>query len=201
MPLKHIEKAIADPKSQDYLKQFAIGIIIVVIALMAIEAIGHYAPNIYGDAKTTIREYGTPGVFVGVFLGSTLLPFPTDLFYTTAVNLAEGWTNKLIIVIVAIIAAFLGSLINYGLAFFLRDKFVLRFASKEQLAQAKELFDKYGAWGIVIFGIIPISAVFDPITFAAGLTGMDLKQFAKYSLLARILHFAGIALLASYITL
>lgn len=196
-----IHELIHDKKGHELVKHFALGILFIILALVAIEALGHFAPGIYGDAKATIKQYGVPGVFVGVFLGSTILPFPTDLFYTTAINLGEGFEGKTVIVIVAIIAAFVATMLNYGLARLLRDKLVGRFVDKKQLEEAKEWFDKYGPWPIVLLGIIPAAPVFDPLTFAAGLTGMDIKKFALYSLLSRILHFAIIALLASYITI
>lgn len=196
-----IHEIINDKKGHELVKHFALGILFILLALVAIEALAHVAPNLYGDAKASIKQYGIPGVFVGVFLGSTILPFPTDLFYTTAVNLSETLLDKTIVVTVAVLAAFLATLLNYGLARILRDKLVGRFVDKKQLEEAKEWFDKYGPWPIVLLGIIPAAPVFDPLTFAAGLTGMDAKKFAIYSLLSRILHFAGIALLASYFTI
>lgn len=201
MPIERIKRAVESSQGKEYLKHFAFGVFFIILALVAIEAIGHVAPQLYGDVKLTIKQFGLLGVFIGVLLGSTLLPFPTDLFFTTAVNLSEGLGAKVWIVVIAVIAAFIGSAVNYFLAKVLRDRFASRFASKEQLLEAKEWFDKYGPWPIVIFGVIPVSAVFDPFTFAAGLSGMEVKTFLKYSLLSRLLHFVGIALLASYVVI
>ncbi len=180
-------------------KSFALGIVIMLIALLAIEALSVIAPEIYGDAKTTISQWGVLGVFIGVFIGSTVLPFPTDVFFATAVNLSENFGNKLTIVGVAIIASFIGALINYFLAFYFREKFVHSVVSEKQLKEAKDWFDKYGPFPILFFGIIPASPIFDPITFIAGLTGMDAKEFVLYSFASRVLHFGLIAVLAAQV--
>ncbi len=185
----------------DLAKSFAIGILAVLVTLLAIEAISVLAPGLYGDARKTIEQWGLAGVFIGVFLGSTALPFPTDLFFITAVNLSSTVGGKVSMVGVAVVASFLAALLNYWLAFLFREKFVHRFVSQDQLDSARQWFDKYGPFPILFFGVIPSSPVFDPITFIAGLTGMDFKQFALYSLVSRFLHFALLALLAARVAL
>ncbi len=177
-------------------KSVAIGIAAILVTLLAIEALSVLAPNIYGDVKTTVAQWGVIGVFVGVFLGSTALPFPTDLLFVTAINLAPDLSTKLLFTIVAIIAGFLGAILNYWLARAFREKLVYHFINPKQLEGAKKWFDKYGPLPILIFGIIPASPIFDPITFVAGLTGMNFKEFTIYSFASRVLHFAVLALIA-----
>lgn len=178
-------------------KSFILGIAVILITLWAIEAVSVFAPSIYGDAKATISQWGAPGVFVGVFLGSTLLPFPTDLFYITAVNLAQSTNDKIVMFVIALIAGAIGAMVNYWLARVFREKFVHNFVSEQQLAEAKRWFDKYGPYPILIFGIFPASPVFDPVTFIAGLTGMDFKEFSVFAIASRAIHFALLALIAS----
>ncbi|MDP3742085.1 MAG: VTT domain-containing protein [Candidatus Micrarchaeota archaeon] len=186
---------------KDLAKSFAFGILAVLLTLLAVEALSFLAPSLYGDVRHTVEQWGVPGVFVGVFLGSTALPFPTDLLFVTAVNLANGSQMKMTMVAVAVVAGFLASLLNYWLASVLRDKFVQYFVSGDQLQSAKVWFDKYGPFPILFFGVIPSSPIFDPITFIAGLTGMDVKQFALYSLVSRFLHFGLLALLAAQVAI
>lgn len=184
----------------DLVKSFAIGVVAILVTLIAIEALSLIAPDLYGDVQHTVKQWGLLGVFIGVFLGSTALPFPTDLFFVTAVKLGATSSAKFTMVAVAIVAGFMGALLNYGLARFLGEKFVYRFVSQEQLDGAKVWFNKYGPFPILLFGIIPASPIFDPITFIAGLTGMDLKQFALYSFVSRFLHFVLLAVIAGNIT-
>jgi len=164
---------------EEIAKSVIIGLVTIMITLLAIEALSIFAPNLYGDVKTTVTQWGVTGVFVGVFLGSTALPFPTDLLFVTAVNLVPDLSTKLLFTVVAIIAGFLGAILNYWLARVFREKLVYKFVNPSQLEGAKKWFDKYGPLPILIFGIIPASPIFDPITFIAGLTGMDFKQFAN----------------------
>ncbi len=196
-----VQKKVRPISHGEIVKSFAIGIALILVTLFLIELVANFAPSIYGDAEKTIQQWGVPGVFAGVLLGSTVLPFPTDLFYLTAVRLASNSSQKLVMVGVAIVAAFLGSLLNYGLALLLREKFVAHVVSQDQVNAAKEWFDKYGPFPILIFGVLPASPIFDPITFVAGLTGMDFKQFALYSLVSRFLHFSLIALFAGAVAL
>ena len=190
-----------EKEHKEIAKSFAFGIVAVLLTLLAIEALSYLAPSLYGDVKHTVTQWGVAGVFVGVFIGSTALPFPTDLLFVTAVNLANGLETKLTMVGVAIVAGFLAALFNYWLALVFRERFVQHFVSEKELKTAKVWFDKYGPFPILFFGIIPSSPVFDPITFIAGLTGMDVKQFAFYSFISRIMHFGLLALLASKVVL
>lgn len=182
-------------------KSFALGILTILVTLIAIEAISVVAPSIYGDVEKTVQQWGTTGVFVGVLIGSTALPFPTDLFFVTAVKLADTTESKFTMMLVATVAGFLGAVFNYWLARLFSEKLVYKFISEEQLESAKQWFDKYGPFPILFFGVIPSSPVFDPITFVAGLTRMDFKQFALYSFVSRFLHFALLALIASRIAI
>ena len=178
-------------------KSFALGIAAVLVTLLAIEAISIIAPSLYGDVAQTVKAWGVAGVFVSVFIGSTALPFPTDLLFVTAVKLADNSSVLFAMIAAAVAAGFLASLLNYWLAKLFRETLVLKFVSQDQLVSAKKWFDKYGPFPILFFGIIPSSPVFDPITFIAGLTDMDLKQFALYSFVSRFLHFALLALIAA----
>lgn len=176
-------------------KATVIGIALIVLALLAMNYVAQHYPSSYDSVKGFVEAYGFAGVFVLVFLGSSLLPFPTDLIYSVIVKLMAD--KVLLVVAVAVFAAFVASIINYYLAFALRKNFVERFVDAKQLRETEEVFDKYGPIPIVLFGVVPASPVFDPLTFVAGLTRMDLKKFAFYSLVSRVLHFgilAGVAL-------
>ena len=173
------------------LKATVAGILLILVALIAIDFLADRYPSTFDSAQQFVLQNGLPGIFVVVFIGSSLLPFPTDLVYSVAVKLSKA--NPVPVIAVAVLAAFVASLVNYFLALVLRRKFVERMISKKELKEAKEMFDRYGPIPIVLFGVIPASPVFDPLTFVAGLTGMDLKKFAFYSLVSRVLHFGILA--------
>lgn len=178
-------------RQREMLKHTAFGIAVILMALVALDILSSEFPQSYQAAESFIKTYGLAGLFIIVFLGSSILPFPTDVSYAIAVKLFGS--NLWPVFLTAVAAAFISSLINYWLAFYLREKFVGRVLSHNQLNEAKDMFDKYGPIPIVLFGVIPASPVFDPLTFVAGLVKMDFRKFAMYSLVSRILHFGLLA--------
>ncbi|MBI5225800.1 DedA family protein [Candidatus Micrarchaeota archaeon] len=173
------------------LKHATLGIAIIILSLLALDFLAAEFPQSYQAAENFVKQYGLPGVFVIVFLGSSMLPFPTDVSYAIAIKLFAQ--NPLPVIAVAIIAAFLGSVLNYWMAYYLREKFVERFLEEKDLDKASGLFNKYGPIPIILFGFIPASPIFDPLTFVAGLTRMEFKKFAFYSFISRVLHFGVLA--------
>lgn len=183
--------ALFSHSKANLVKHAVFGVGVILLVLLALDYLAVEFPQVYASAETFIIQYGLPGVFLIVFLGSTLLPAPTDASFAIALKLSAS--NPVPVVLVAILASFLAALVNYSLAFFLHKKFIKKFVKETDLAEAKELFDTYGPIPIVLFGVIPASPVFDPLTLVAGLVRMDVKKFAVYSLVSRILHFVLLA--------
>ncbi|MBI4361362.1 DedA family protein [Candidatus Micrarchaeota archaeon] len=175
----------------NFFKHVVFGVGVILLVLLALDYIAVEFPQIYTTAEAFIATYGLPGVFLIVFLGSTLLPAPTDASFAIAIKLFPA--NAVPVVLVAVVASFLAALLNYYLAFFLHKRFIRRFVKEKDVKEAKELFDKYGPIPIVLFGVIPASPVFDPLTLVAGLVRMDVKKFALFSLVSRVLHFVLLA--------
>ncbi|GEM_PF-3327394 len=180
-----------ESRHAELIKHALAGIALILIALLALDYLATQFPQGYQAAEQFVKDNGLPGVFLIVFFGSSILPFPTDLAYSVAIKLAAA--NPLPVIAVAIVAAFLGSLLNYYLAFYLRQRFISSIITEKDLKGAEELFDKYGPVPIVLLGVIPASPVFDPLTFVAGLVKMDVKKFAMYSFISRVLHFGLLA--------
>lgn len=180
-----------ETRHAELIKQALAGIALILIALLALDYLAQQFPQGYQAAEQFVKENGLPGVFLIVFFGSSILPFPTDLAYSVAIKLAAA--NPLPVILVAIVAAFLGSILNYYLAFYLRQKFISKFITEKDLLGAEEMFDRYGPIPIVLLGVIPASPVFDPLTFVAGLVRMDVRKFAMYSFISRVLHFGLLA--------
>ncbi len=132
-----------------------------------------------------IALYGDHSTFVAILMGNTLIPFPTDAYLASAMKLAA---SPLRVFAIGIIAAFLGGLINYSLAYFLREKWVKKHVDAMTLNQSKRYFDKYGGWALIIFATLPLP-LFDPLTFLAGISEMNLKDFLAFTFIAKILHY------------
>lgn len=180
-----------EARHAELIKQALVGIALILLALLALDYLAAQFPQSFQAAEQFVKDNGLPGVFLIVFFGSSLLPFPTDLAYSVAIKLSAS--NPLPVVAVSIVAAFLGSLLNYYLAYYLRQRFISHFITEKDLKGAEELFDRYGPIPIVLLGVIPASPVFDPLTFVAGLVKMDVRKFATYSLISRVLHFGLLA--------
>lgn len=132
-----------------------------------------------------------PGVAFIIFIESgCLFPFlPGDSLIFAAAMLHEQfgfspWT----LVIVSIIAAFLGVQVGYwlgakfGRRLFKDDARVLK---TEYLVRAEEFFDKWGALSLVLSRFVPIVRTFVPIV--AGAARMNYKRFVIFNTIAAVL--------------
>ena len=140
----------------------------------------------YNQTAATLGRYGDLGTFVGLFIGNTIIPFPTDAYFASAMKLSS---RPMRIFVIGVLAAFLGGLANYFLADFLGSKWVERKIGRKGMLEAKEFFDSYGPFAFILFAILPLP-FFDPLTFFAGLSKMELKQFSLFTLIAKIIHYS-----------
>jgi uncharacterized membrane protein YdjX (TVP38/TMEM64 family) len=69
-----------------------------------------------------------------------------------------------------------GGLLGYGLMLTFARRFVQRFAAAQSLHKMESLFDRNGAWVIVLTRSLP-SSVREAIVFLAGLAGMPMRKF------------------------
>lgn len=132
-----------------------------------------------------MTQYGYIGVFILVFLEYVIHPFPSEIiltfagFMTTQSNL-----NIVIVCIIAVIGAVLGSLVLYGIGAFIGEERLYRFINKrgkligiktKDLDKTIKWLDKYGHWAIFIGRFIPIVRTL--ISLPAGITKMNLPVF------------------------
>ena len=151
-----------------------------------------------------VKLFGYPGVLVMMTLESTFVPLPSELVMPQAGYLAaQGHMNFALAVLMAVIGGVLGSLINYGLAFWLGRPFFLRFGKYLLCPPHKfEKMEKYFATHgeISIFTGRLLLGVRHFISFPAGLARMHLWKFCFYTafgaglwaaILAAIGYFVG----------
>jgi membrane protein YqaA with SNARE-associated domain len=131
-------------------------------------------------------------LFFSSLISATLFPMGSEalLIY----DLLEGY-NLYLLIFVATIGNSLGACVNYLFGRkgedYLEEKKIL---SKKSLDRAKNFFDKYGAWSLLL-SWVPI--IGDPITFIAGVLKYNFKYFL---LLVTFAKFARYVVLA-YLTL
>lgn len=153
-----------------------------------------------------IQTLGYPGVALSMFLESFFAPIPSEIILPFSGFVAsDGSLNIYLVVLVATLAAYLGSLPFYFLGVWGEDfvnRFLDRFGkylfiSKSNVEKAYDAFDKHGN-KVVFFGrLIPIVRTL--ISFPAGLARMNFVLFSVYTfagtlLWSALLGYAGYVL-------
>ena len=125
--------------------------------------------------------------------GFVVTPFlPGDSLLFAAGMLAansDGVLSPYLIILVCIVAAFLGNTVNYKIGNFFGPKIFeqekIRFIKKEYLIKTHDFYEKHGTKAIVIGRFLPFIRTFVP--FVAGVGSMDWKKFSLYNLIGAVL--------------
>ena len=141
-------------------------------------------------------NYGTL-TFVFLFIiifaetGLVVTPFlPGDsLLFAAGMATALGKLNIILLLLLLILAAFLGNTVNYyigrliGPAILEKEK--IPFIKKKQLISTQEYYEKNGAFAIILGRFIPFVRTFVP--FVAGIGKMDQKKYLLYTAIGAVL--------------
>ena len=125
---------------------------------------------------------------------SSFIPFPSEVVVPPAAYKAAGATSEMNVVLVVVFATFgaiIGSLINYGIAYFLGRPVIYKFANsrighmclldEEKIKVAENYFNRHGAVATFTGRLVP--AVRQLISLPAGLAKMKLSHFLLYTIL------------------
>jgi uncharacterized membrane protein YdjX (TVP38/TMEM64 family) len=127
------------------------------------------------DAVLVLREHGSWAWAVGIGLvwADVVLPVPQ-----TAVIAALGIIyGTLLGGLLGSVALISGGLLCYGLTRTAARRLVQRVAARASLHGARRLFDRGGAWAIVLTRSLPYS-IAEVTVFLAGLAGMPIRTVA-----------------------
>lgn len=154
-------------------------------------------------------------VFVFMVVESSFIPFPSEVVVPPAAYLACTNTgagadmNIWVVVIVATAGALVGAFINYYLALWIGRPVVYSFAdsrfghmlmiNREKVVKAEEYFDKHGAVSTFVGRLIP--AIRQLISIPAGISKMNIGQFALYTSLGAGVWNGILALLGYWLSL
>ena len=142
----------------------------------------------------TFLPLGISGLFILAFIESSFFPIPPDILLII-LTLADP-SKALIFATVATIGSVLGGMLGYYIGY-LGEKFLLvRLISKNNIAKAHRMFEKYGVLAVFIAGFTPVP--YKIITISAGLLYLDFKKFVIASLISRALRFFTIAILLMF---
>lgn len=154
-------------------------------------------------------------VFVFMVVESSFIPFPSEVVVPPAAYLACTNTgagadmNIWLVVIVATTGALVGAFINYYIALWIGRPVVYSFAdsrfghmlmiNREKVVKAEEYFDKHGAVSTFVGRLIP--AIRQLISIPAGISKMNVGQFALYTSLGAGVWNGILALLGYWLSL
>lgn len=132
-------------------------------------------PQEANDFVLMLREYGDWAWALGIVLiwADMVLPVPQ-----TAVIAALGIVyGTLVGGLLGSLGLVTGGLLGYALMLTSARRFVQRFTGPGSLQKMERLFDRGGAWAIILTRSLPYS-VPEAVVFLAGLAHMPLRKFA-----------------------
>ena len=136
---------------------------------------------------TLVNQIGYLGIFIGMFLESTLFPLPSELIMIPAgLAASKGSMNIYFVTIAGISGNVLGAIFSYYLALKIGHPLLLKigkyfFVKEETIIKIEKYFADHGPISVFIGRLLPGFRHF--ISLPAGLAKMDIKLFFIYTLL------------------
>lgn len=128
---------------------------------------------------------GYPGIFLLMVMESATLPVPSEIVlplggYLVYTGQLEFWS----VVAVATLGSLVGTMIDYGIGYYLGRPAVLRYGrivrfSHERLETTEKWFSGHGDRVVLLARFVPLLRTL--IAFPAGIVRMEPKRFLAYS--------------------
>lgn len=154
-------------------------------------------------------------VFIFMVVESSFIPFPSEVIVPPAAYLAcrnygvGADMNIFMVVVMATLGALVGAFINYYIALWVGRPVVYKFADshfghaclidREKVEKAERYFDKHGAVSTFVGRLIP--AIRQLISIPAGISRMNVAQFALFTALGALVWNAVLASLGYWLSL
>lgn len=146
--------------------------------------------------------YGILFLIIFVETGVVIMPFlPGDSLLFAAGMLASQYPESLnvwIVILLLILAAFLGDTANYIIGKYLGEKalnvkiFGRNFVKQEHIDKTHSFYEKYGPRTIIIARFVPIVRTLAP--FVAGVGRMKYGTFLSYNIIGALIWVIGLTL-------
>lgn len=151
----------------------------------------------------TVGSLGYIGIFILMFLESTVFPVPSEVVMIPAGYLAyKGEMNIFLAVFAGILGSLCGALFNYYFALKFGRKFLMKygkyfFVSHETIEKTEKFFKNHGHISTFSGRLIP--GIRHYISLPAGLARMNLSVFCLYTALGATIWVIILTLLGYYI--
>jgi len=161
-----------------------------------VEALAHWIQGVVSDL-------GYPGLFVLIFLESTLVPIPSELVMPFAGFMASKGVFALpLVLVINSVAALLGSLFCYWIGAKLGKPFVVKygkyaFIKAKDLEKTEAYFHKHGKMTILIGRFLPV--VRHVISIPAGIAKMPLVPFMVQTFIGSTIWGSFLILIGYYL--
>jgi len=138
-----------------------------------------------------VGEWGYVGVFTLMLLESANIPIPSEIIMTFAGYLVSiGKLNFWIVVFLGAAGNLVGSLLSYGVAYFLKDRAKTAlskvfFIRRNKLERVERFFARFGTFSVFFGRLVPIVRTF--ISFPAGMFHVNLLHFSILTFLGSLI--------------
>jgi membrane-associated protein len=144
--------------------------------------------------------YGILFAIIFIETGIVLMPLlPGDsLLFAIGMFAAQGSLNLPLIIILLVIAAFLGDTTNYYIGKYFGSRVLnLKLSGRvlvkpEHIEKTHQFYEKHGPKTIILARFVPIVRTFAP--FVAGIGNMQYRTFLSYNLIGGIIWVVGVSL-------
>ena len=134
-----------------------------------------------------ISNFGDLGVFIGMFLESSIVPIPSEVVIMGA---AAAGISISSILIFGSLGASLGGIVGYCIGKYAAKPLIIKFGKfifirPRHIDRAEAFAKKYGSFSVFIGRIIPV-VPFKVFSITAGIVKIPLPQFIIYTVLGVI---------------
>ena len=134
-----------------------------------------------------IRHFGDLGVFLAMFLESSIVPIPSEVIVAGAAAIGIPIMS---ILIFGSLGSTLGAIVGYLIGRYAALPVIVKFGKyvfikPHHIRKAEAFARKYGVWGVLVGRVVPV-VPFKVFSIASGLTNLPLFPFVACTLIGVI---------------